>query len=213
MTGRQASGPWNARGLSSDDIVRNMVTYQFGWFMCVLCAIRDAAWAGVLIGAILISLQLASRLRPGRETLVVFVVAAIGGLWETALVQAQLISYAPREPLAAIAPVWMFMLWALFASTLNVSMRWLHGRPWLAALFGALGGPAAYAGGERIGALTVVDPTLGYAAIAIGWALLTPALLAVARAIEGIRFSFPARQSSGEGRVAAEDAGRRSTRF
>ena len=32
-------------------------------------------------------------------------------------------------------------MWMLFATTLNVSMRFLRGRPWMAAVFGLTGGP------------------------------------------------------------------------
>ena len=169
--------------LSADDITRNLVTYQFGWFMCVLCAMRDVAWAGILIAALLMAVQLLNGSRPAREAAVIVSVALIGGLWETALVWGHLISYPSHGAASIVAPPWMFMLWGLFASTLNVSMRWLQGRPVLAAFVGSVSGPLAYAGGERIGALTMPNPTGAYLALAVGWAVLTPALLALARMI------------------------------
>jgi hypothetical protein len=71
-------------------------------------------------------------------------------------------------------------MWALLATTLNVSMRWLHGRPWSAAAFGALGGPLAYWAGARLGAVEIPDVAAALTAQAIGWAVMMPALMALA---------------------------------
>jgi hypothetical protein len=59
-------------------------------------------------------------------------------------------------------------MWIAFATTLNVSMRWLRGRPELALLFGAVGGPLAFYAGERLGAVTVHRPAGGTGG-AVGW--------------------------------------------
>jgi non-ribosomal peptide synthetase component F len=79
----------------------------------------------------------------------------------------------------------MVALWAMFATTLNVSLRALRARPWLAAALGAAGGPLAYYAGARLGALQLADFHAGLAAIAVGWAWLTPLLLASARRNDG----------------------------
>ena len=79
----------------------------------------------------------------------------------------------------------MVALWAIFATTLNVSLRSLRPHRWLAALLGAIGGPVAYYAGARLGALEFGTPAPALAAIGIGWAILTPALLGTARRLDG----------------------------
>jgi cell division protein FtsW (lipid II flippase) len=84
-----------------------------------------------------------------------------------------------------IAPYWMVAMWALFATTLNVSLRWLRPHVGLAALIGAVGGPAAYYAGARLGAIEFTVAGAAMAAIALGWAVLTPLLLRVAARLDG----------------------------
>ncbi|MCV6801484.1 DUF2878 domain-containing protein, partial [Achromobacter ruhlandii] len=81
------------------------------------------------------------------------------------------------------APLWILALWAAFALTLNHSLAYLRPRPWLACVFGAVGGPLAYWGAAR-GWQPVQFEAPAWratAALAAGWALALPALTAGAR--------------------------------
>ena len=109
----------------------------------------------------------------------------VGAAFETLLAQTGWVRFANGTLLADTAPYWMVMLWAVFATTLNVSLRWLRARPGLAALFGAIGGPIAYYSGAKLGALELAAAGAALVAIAIGWALLTPLLLGAARRLDG----------------------------
>jgi hypothetical protein len=75
----------------------------------------------------------------------------------------------------------MAVLWALLGSTLNHSMAWLQGRWLLAAVLGSVGGLASYEAGVRLGAVEMVDVVACRWSLGLGWALLMPALLALAR--------------------------------
>ena len=75
-----------------------------------------------------------------------------------------------------LTPIWIVVLWVLFALTLNHSLSWLKGRVVLAAIFGALGGPLAYVAGEKLMAVTIVEPNT-LLILAIGWAFITPLLI------------------------------------
>ena len=79
----------------------------------------------------------------------------------------------------------MICLWLNFAATLNVSMAWLRGRYILAAAFGAVGGPLAYYSGARLGATEALPTTTGMLLLAIGWGIMTPLLVWLARALSG----------------------------
>lgn len=67
--------------------------------------------------------------------------AAIGFLFDTLMVATGAFtpvqSFLPRP----FSPPWMVGLWMNFAATLNVSLSWLLGRYWLAALFGGSAAP------------------------------------------------------------------------
>jgi hypothetical protein len=77
----------------------------------------------------------------------------------------------------------MIGLWLNFAATLNQSLGWLHGRPLLAALFGAAGGPLAYYGGARLGATEALPGAGGLLLLAVGWGVMTPLLLKLAKTL------------------------------
>lgn len=86
-----------------------------------------------------------------------------------------------------LAPWWILALWALFATTLNVSLGWLRSRLLLAGVLGGVAGPFAYWAGERLGALSLREPVAALGALTLGWAAILPALLALARRLDGAR--------------------------
>jgi hypothetical protein len=88
--------------------------------------------------------------------------------------------------LGGFVPVGMVALWAVFATTLNVSLRVLHRHLLLASALAGLGAPLAYAAGARMGALEWVHVVPAVALIAAGWAVLMPLLLQAARRFDGI---------------------------
>ncbi|MGQ0510173.1 MAG: DUF2878 domain-containing protein [Betaproteobacteria bacterium] len=162
----------------------NFILFQAGWFACVLGAARGFPWQGALAG-LLIAGWIVSRSKHPRGELALVAVAAVAGFaFDSALALAGWVDFEGAVPAPLLAPVWMVALWALFATTLNVSLRWLREWPALGVLFGAVGGPVAYYAGERLGALQFTDPMLGLAAVAAGWALATPLLFALARRLE-----------------------------
>ena len=77
-------------------------------------------------------------------------------------------------------------MWMLFATTLNVSMRWLRGRPVLAAVFGFLGGPASYIAGQKLGGIMLVSQPAALSALAIGWAIIMPTLMWLSENLDGM---------------------------
>lgn len=163
----------------------NFVAFQFGWFACVLGAAYGLPWAGTAIALAIVGWHLTRALQPRAELILVLIAAAIGVLWDSLLPALGWIEYPNGMLINGTAPHWMVALWMLFATTLNVSLAWLKRNLWLAAGFGAIGGPLAYLGGAKLGALVFVEQTAALVALAIGWALLTPLLILVARRHDG----------------------------
>ena len=110
----------------------------------------------------------------------------IGSVWDSLLVALGWISYPSGTLLSGTAPHRIVALWALFATSLNVSMRWLQSRFALAALLGAVCGPLSYWAALRLGAVEFVHPARAMAALSLGWPLITPALMLLAQRHDGI---------------------------
>lgn len=160
----------------------NIAVFQLGWFACVWGGTRGFEAPALVLVAAIGAWHIARAHRPVDELALLSIATGLGAVFEHLLVAFDLLVY-PTPGLAV--PYWMIALWMLFATTVNVSLRWLHGRPLVAAALGAAGGPFAYWGGEQIGAFVAVVPVDTFAAIAAGWALLFPILMAAGRQFDG----------------------------
>jgi hypothetical protein len=169
-------------------VVVNFVLFQLGWLACVLGGAQGWALWGALFSLLIVlrHLQCAQDMR--KETHLLLLAGAIGLIWESALVNAGLLIYPnPIAELAgiALAPYWILTLWLIFATTFNVSMRWLKTRLWLAVPFGAIGGPLAFVAGEKLGAVIIPEPQTTLVVLAIGWAIWSPLLAWASRYWDG----------------------------
>ena len=82
---------------------------------------------------------------------------------------------------SAAAPVWMSCLWPVVGTTLLHAFRGLQQHILLATIFGALGGAASYTAGTRLTDVEFGSVFWGPIIMALLWAVLFPAMLAVAR--------------------------------
>lgn len=163
----------------------NIALFQMGWFACVLSAARGMAWIAPVAAAAVLVWHTGHARRPRRELALVGIALLVGILFETVMVQLDYLEATSGVLYPGTAAYWLVALWALFATTFNVSLRWLRARLWLAAVFGAVGGPLAYLAGARLGALALDPMDAAVAALALGWAIATPALLWTARRLDG----------------------------
>jgi len=162
-------------------VLVNFVAFQLGWFACVLGAAHGLPWAGTGVALAIVAWHLTRAARPRAEIGLVLIAAGIGALWDSGLSALGWIRYPSGVLIEGAAPYWIVAMWMLFATTLNVSLAWLRRNLPLAAVFGALGGPLAYLGGAKLGALTFGAQEAALVALALGWAVLTPLLLRLAR--------------------------------
>ena len=106
--------------------------------------------------------------------------AMLGLIVETGALRAGLFAAASQGLSPILAPLWLIGLWAAFGTLLQTAFRPVERRPILAALLGAIFGPAAYIAGDRIGALRIIEPFgLHLAALALIWAITLPLLLTI----------------------------------
>jgi len=164
----------------------NFLLFQLGWFSCVLGAANGAYWLGPVVVSAVVAIHLVLSLRPAAELLLAVSAAALGLLTDS-LLQATgwLGSPGPGLP-GPLAPFWTVSMWALFATTLNVSLRWMKRRPLLAVVMGLVGGPLSYLGGQKLGAMVFTAPVAALAALGIAWAVAMPLLVWLSNRFDGV---------------------------
>jgi len=161
----------------------NAVLYQATWFASVLGAARGWWWSGALVLGIFAGWQLADRRSRGVDLRLVAAALGCGFLIDTSLVWSGSVNFAAPVPFDALAPLWILVLWAAFALTLNHSLAILQKHLWVAALLGAVGAPLAYMAAARSFHAITLDPPEWHAMslLAGAWALTLPLLLILAR--------------------------------
>ena len=168
------------------DLVLNVVLFQAGWFACVLGAAHGHAVAGTGIAALIVAIHALRATRPAEEIKLIACAMVIGAVLDSIVVAAGVLDYRGGSALAPVAPPWIVALWALFATTLNVSLSWLKSRLLVASILGAVAGPLSYAAGAKLGALTFTHPTAAMLALALEWAIAMPLLALLARRYDGV---------------------------
>ena len=167
-------------------MIANFAAFEIAWLSSVIGAAEQMPWLGPVAALIVLTLHFRAARKPFEEILLVLICALIGASFDSILVTAGWVTYEAGLFSEYLAPYWIITMWMLFATTLNVSMRWLRGKPWLAALLGFYGGPASYLAGEALGGIVLVDKFAALAALAIGWAVIMPALMWLSENLDGM---------------------------
>ena len=162
----------------------NFFAFQVGWFSCVLGAANGLPWLGVLVVCLIVSLHIRSADQPAHEIQLLVLSVILGLVFDSLLVSSGWVRYPSGMMVAGIAPYWILAMWALFSTTLNLSMAWLKNSLVLASVMGAVFGPLSYLAGQRLGAIELVDSRSSMIMLAIIWALVMPILVfAASRAV------------------------------
>lgn len=167
-------------------LLLNVVLLYAGWFAVVLGAAKGHAAWGAAAAAGIVGWHLAIVARPAVEAQLVAAVLLLGLVFDSLALQTGWVSYVTGEGVGGLAPYWMLALWGLFATALNVSLRWLKGRWVLGAVLGAVAGPLSYLAGVKLGAASFADSTAAIVMLAVGWAAVMPALAALGMRFDGV---------------------------
>lgn len=171
--------------------VANFALSQTAWFAAVLGAAHGFPLAGTAVAMAVIGWHLAVSARPSREARLVLLVALVGFAAETVVVSLGNVVYPSGQPDPRLAPYWIVALWALLGIALNVTLRWLRHRPWLAASLGAVAGPASFASGVRLGGAQFVHATAALVTLACIWAILLPLVVRLSIHFDGVAVPEP----------------------
>ena len=156
-----------------------LIQSQVAWFAAVLLAAHGRPVAAAIAALALTVIQIGRAACLAATVRAVLAAAILGAIGDTLLARAHLLIFNGGTLIPDGSPLWMAALWMNFATVLSHSLRALHGRPLLAGVLGALGGPLAYAGGARFGALSLSGPT-AIAAVGLEWLIAMPLLCAIA---------------------------------
>ena len=164
----------------------NLAIFDVAWFSSVVGGAQEMPWLGPLAVLIALVIHLRAARNSTEEVLLILSCAIIGAIFDSALVASGWVTYKAGVFSDFLAPFWIITMWMLFATTLNVSMRWLRGKPWLAALFGLVGGPFTYLIGEKIGGIILSNHVAALVALGIGWAIMMPLLMWLSEQLDGM---------------------------
>lgn len=155
--------------------------YEAVWFSAVIGAGHGLEWTGAAATLLFVAWRLAVSRQRAVEVRLIGVALAIGLLADALLVWADTVMYAAPWPWPE-APLWLTALWIAFALTIMPLFGYLHARPWLAALFGMIGGPLAYLGAARGGHAVRFGQPEWHALVllAIEWGIALPLLCTLA---------------------------------
>lgn len=177
------------------NLLVNVAAFKIGWVSSVIGGAQQMPWLGPLVVSIAIALHLSRAERPRAELLLILSCGFIGAVFDSVLVAASWVTFPSGMFSDLMAPYWIVTMWMLFGTTINLSMRWMRGRPLLAAAFGFVGGPLAYLAGHKIGGIQFVDQTAALAMLAIGWAVMMPLLVRLGERFDGMSTEFSDRDA------------------
>ena len=167
-------------------LIVNFAVFEIAWLSSVIGGAQQMPWIGPLAVLVAVALHLRAARKPVEEVLLLLTCALIGAGFDSMLVAAGWVTYKAGLFSAYFAPYWIITMWILFGTTLNVSMRWLRGKPKLAALFGFYGGPASYIAGQQLGGIVLTNQFASLIALAIGWAVMMPILMWLSENLDGM---------------------------
>jgi len=165
----------------------NFVVFQVGWFACVLGAANGLPWLGLLVVCFIVALHVRSADQPLHEMQLMVLAMVLGLVFDSLLVSSGWVRYPSGMLIPGVAPYWILAMWALFSTTLNLSMGWLKSSLVLASVMGSVFGPLSYLAGARLGAIVLVDFRSSMIVLAIIWALVMPILIFAASRFDGVR--------------------------
>lgn len=176
--------------MSKAKVIINFVLFQAAWLVCVLGAAYQLPWLAFVVALILVGVQLVWTPQPSQELSLLLLATVIGAVFDQLLLNHGVIQYQAHGwggagVQAGIVPIWIIGLWIAFASTLNVSLRWLRDYRVAQVLMGAIGGPLAYYAAQKLGAVNVTLVPASYIVLAVGWGLVTPILVHLSRKFDG----------------------------
>jgi hypothetical protein len=160
----------------------NLVLFQSVWLVSVIGAASGEGWHAFVALTVFVFIHHFLSITSKADFQLAVAAVFLGIIAETFFTRSGIIVYSDSNFVAGLVPIWMLVLWANLALTINGCLQWLHGRYWLAALLGAAGGPISYYSGIKLGAATAGTSFVALLAfVAVVYAAVVPLLLLIAK--------------------------------
>jgi Protein of unknown function (DUF2878) len=170
------------------DVLINLVAFQAAWFALVLGAANGVAGIGFAAAVVAIGLHLFRSPAWLEELKLIAVAAVVGLLAESVILATGVVTYVAPGPVSWLPPTWLVVLWAVFATTMNVTFRPLRSWTFGAAFVGFTVVPLAYLLGAKLGGMTLAAPTVrSLSLIGLAWLVALPLLFFLAQRLDGWR--------------------------
>jgi hypothetical protein len=155
------------------------LVFQLGWFACVLSGARGHLLSAIAAATAVIAVNL--WLLRGRLTGVIRLMAwvtLVGFVVESINLRAGVFTLAIPSIYPWLCPVWLVLLWTMFATVLRGPLAWLTGRYALSLLLGVIFAVPNYFAGARLGAVKLNAPII-YSVIILMvlWAIAMPVMV------------------------------------
>ncbi|MEN9329911.1 MAG: hypothetical protein RLZZ484_1099 [Pseudomonadota bacterium] len=161
----------------------NALGFQAGWWACVLGVVHGYETAALLFCGLLVLAHLA-WVGHARQEIQLAAVALLLGIAVDTLLQSFAVIHFEGRAWGWLSPFWLWMLWVLFALTLNSSMAFLKRLPLLiSAAAGLVFGPLSYLAGAALGAASLHRSLFELSTLALAWMLALPVLVWMAQKI------------------------------
>jgi hypothetical protein len=152
----------------------NALGFQAGWWACVTSVRHDWQGPALLGGAGLLALHLIASGQLWAELRLMGIVVGAGIAVDMSLQALGVLRFEGWR-LGGLSPFWLWLVWALFAMTLNASLAFLQRVPVrMNALLGAVFGTLSYVAGARLGAAVMAESVWNLSLLALAWACVFP---------------------------------------
>ena len=159
----------------------NAIGFQTAWWVCI---------AGVAHGFEVVALVFCAALACGhlrytahaQQDLRLAAWALGIGIVVDTLLQYVGVMHFRGLSILGLSPLWLWMLWVMFALTLNTSLAFLKTKPLaLSALAGFVFGPLTYYAGAELGAASWEGSSFPFLTLALAWMVALPSLVFLSR--------------------------------
>lgn len=131
----------------------NFILFQVLWILTVFGAANSFIWPSFIV-LLLMFLQIKNNKSvPSKEIKLILISIIVGFIIDSVLSLSGAVEYKFNSEYIRIAPVWIIILWAGLAMTLNHSMKWVFSNIFPGLIVIAVGAPLSYLAAYRLKAV------------------------------------------------------------
>lgn len=164
----------------------NAIFFQIGWLLCASSVEHDWQAIACLCCTLILILHLKKCTYKLEEVTLSLLVLTIGIALDSILQYLKVIDFYGWQ-IDGLSPFWDWMIWLLFATTINHSLAVLKPMGWFVqSCVGLIVSPLSYMTGSKLGAAALSLTYFKIAVIALSWMVLLPFIFFVAKKIHDL---------------------------